>query len=69
MTEEVSSAPVGPMLMVAMVDPSAGAEPSRSLIRPDDDPLMWEGNWLHLARRLDLSDSVFTLDDSAEEKD
>ena len=55
--------------MVAMADPSVGVGPSRSLVWPGDDPLTWGGNRLHWARRLDLSDSVFTLDDLAEEKD
>ena len=47
MTEEVPSAPVGPTPMVVMADPSVGAGPSRSLIRPSDNPLVWGGNWLH----------------------
>ena len=67
--EEVPSAPIGPTPMVAMADPSVGARPSWSLVRLGNDPIMWGGNWLHWARRLDPSDSVFTLDDPAEEKD
>ena len=46
-TEEVQSAPVGLTPMVAMVDPSARAETSWSLVRPGDDPLTWGGNRLH----------------------
>ena len=68
-TEGVPSAPIGPMPTVAMTDPLVGAGSSWSLVRLGDDPLAWGGNRLHWARRLDPSDSVFTLDDSAEEKD
>ena len=67
--EEVPSAPVGPAPMVATADPSVGVGPSWSLVRLGDDPLTWGGNRLHWARRLDPSDSVFMLDDPAEEKD
>jgi len=55
--------------MVATADPSVGVGPSWSLVRLGDDLLMWGGNRLHWARRLDPSDSVFMLDDPAEEKD
>ena len=61
--EEVPSVPVGPMSTFAMADPSVGARPSRFLVRPSDDLLMWGRN------QLDPSDSVFTLDDPAEVKD
>ena len=64
-TEEVPSAPIGPTLTVATVDPSVGPGPSRSLVQPGDDPLTWGRNQLHWARRLDPSDPVFTLDDLA----
>jgi len=67
--EEVPSAPVGPTPMVAMADPSVGAGPSQSLVWLGEDPLMWGRNRLHWAKRLDPSNSVFTLDDPAEEKD
>ena len=67
--EEVPSAPVGLMPMVAMADPLVGARPSRSLVWPGDDLLVWGRNQLHWARRLDQSHSVFTLDDPAEVKD
>ena len=43
-TKEVLSAPIGPMPMVAAVDPSVGARPSWSLVWPGNDPLMWGGN-------------------------
>ena len=69
MTEEVLSAPVRPTPMVAMADPLVGARPSRSLVWLGDALLMWGRNWLHWARRLDPSDSVFTLNDPAEVKD
>ena len=67
--EGVPSAPIRPMSMVATADPSVGARSSRSLVRLGDDPFTWGGGRLRWARRLDLSDSVFTLDDPAEEKD
>ena len=61
--EEVPSAPVGPTPTVVTADPSVGAGPSRSLVRPGNDPLAWGRDRLHWARRLDPSHSVFTLDD------
>ena len=67
--EGVPSAPIRPMSMVATTDPSVGARSSRSLVRLGDDPLVWGGGRLRWARRLDPSDSVFTLDDPVEEKD
>ena len=67
--EEVPSAPVGPTPTVATIDPLVGARPSWSLVRPGNDPLAWGRSWLHWARRLDPSHSVFTLDDLAEVKD
>ena len=67
--EEVPSAPVGPMLMVAMVDPSVGDGLSQSLVWLGDDPVAWGRNWLLWARWLDSSDLVFTRDDPAEVKD
>ena len=66
-TEGVPSAPIGPTPMVATTDPSVGAGSSWSLVWLGDDPLAWGGGQLRWARRLDLSDSVFTLDDPAEE--
>ena len=68
-TEEVPSAPIGPTSTVVTSDPSVGTRPSWSLVWPGDDPLAWGRNQLHWARRLDPSNSVFTLDDLAEEKD
>ena len=68
-TEEVPSAPVGATPTVATADPLVGAGSSRSHVRLGDDPLAWGGGWLRWARRLDPSDSVFTLDDPVEEKD
>ena len=62
-TEGVPSAPVVPTSTAAMADPLVGARPSRSLVWSGNNPLSWGRNWLHWARRLDLSDSVFTLDD------
>ena len=67
--EEVPSAPIGPTPTVATVDPSVGTGPSRSLVWSGDDPLVQGRDQLHWARRLDLSNSVFTLDDLAEVKD
>ena len=57
------------MPMVAIADPSVGAGPSWSLSRLGDYPLAWGRNSLCWAMQLDLSDSVFTLDDPAEVKD
>ena len=62
-TEGVPSVPVRPMPMVATVGPSVGAGSSQSLVQPIGDPLAWIGGQLQWAKRLDPSDSVFTLDD------
>ena len=59
----------GPTPTVVAADPSVGARPSRSLVWSGDDPLAWGRNRFHWARRLDPSDSVFTLDDPTEVKD
>ena len=61
-TEGVPSAPVGPTPMVATADPSVGARSSQSLVRLSNDPFAWGEGWL------DPSDSVFTLNDPAEER-
>ena len=68
-TEGVPSALIGPTPTVATANPSVGAGSSWSLVWLGDDPLTWGGGRLRWARRLDPSDSVFTLDDPVEEKD
>ena len=69
MLEGVPSAPIGSTQMAAMADPLVGAGSSQSLVLPGDDPLVWGGGRLRWVKRLDPSDSVFTLDDPAKEKD
>lgn len=68
-TEGVPSAPIEPMSIVATADPLVGAGSSQSLVLSGDDPLTWGGGRLRWAKRLDPSNSMFTLDDPTEEKD